>query len=370
MLLAIETSCDETAVAILDMAKPLSEYEDVKELLLVDLVSSQMKLHEPFGGVVPELASRAHLEMLPKLVAEAFSKCGRTATDISAVAVTRGPGLKGCLLVGLTFAKSFSFARNVPLLPLHHIEGHLFAGEFMALSAPSSLPMLALVVSGGHTMLVHQPQFRDYKIIARTRDDAAGEAFDKCAALLGLPYPGGPALSNFAQNGDVGRFALPVGMPGDPTAFSFSGLKTAVLRLVEKEKRDSGSSVLTEQTVADLAASIQGAIVKALVKKSIQACIELKPKTFLLTGGVASNESLRAELIAALGRMGIPFVVPERRWCTDNAAMIGYLARRIMEHSQTKFSGGDWRSKNCLGPGVPLDVGALARWPLDSLGAV
>ncbi|MCB0325002.1 MAG: tRNA (adenosine(37)-N6)-threonylcarbamoyltransferase complex transferase subunit TsaD, partial [Bdellovibrionales bacterium] len=267
MLLAIETSCDETAVAVLDV-EPFLSGAPVGTYLKADLISSQAKLHQPYGGVVPELASRAHLINVPLMVEEALRLAGASLDTVSAIAVTRGPGLKGCLLVGLCYAKALSHARGVPLLAVHHIEGHLLAGELLPPDERPQWPVLALVVSGGHTMLVLMRGLGDYTVIAKTRDDAAGEAFDKGATLLGLPYPGGPQLSARAKDGDPTRFKLPVGVADDPTSFSFSGLKTAVQRLIHQ----LGEEAREPQTVNDLSASLQHAIVRALVEKSLQAC--------------------------------------------------------------------------------------------------
>lgn len=362
MLLAIETSCDETAVAVLDRSKRVIEYPAFAELVRADLISSQATLHMPYGGVVPELASREHVKNLPPLVDEALRLAGITAEQVTAVACTRGPGLKGCLLVGLSFAKAFAAAQRVPLLPIHHIEGHLFAAELATAGARPALPSLALVVSGGHTLLISQRAFRDYRLLASTRDDAAGEAFDKTASLLGLPYPGGPALSMMAKSGDAKRFKLPIGMMSDPSAFSFSGLKTAVSRLVQQLQRDSGP--LDQQTVCDIAASVQAAIVDALLRKTREALRAEKPKSFVLTGGVAANDALRDALAKEMQKRSIKFFVPSKRWCTDNAAMIGVLALRMIEEDGARFETPTWNSSLHLGPDAAFDIGALPRWPL------
>ena len=362
MLLAIETSCDETAVALLDVSKNVIEQTSFAELVRADLISSQASLHMPYGGVVPELASREHIKNLPPLVDEALRLARISAQDITAVACTRGPGLKGCLLVGLSFAKAFSAAQRVPLLPVHHIEGHLFAAELAIPGQRPELPSLSLVVSGGHTLLVLQTAFREYRLLASTRDDAAGEAFDKTASLLGLPYPGGPALALKAQSGDPKRFPLPIGMMSDPSAFSFSGLKTAVSRLVLQLQ--GSAAVLDDQTVCDIAASVQHAIVQALLRKSREAIRAEKPRSFVLTGGVAANDALRETLAAELQKRAIKFYVPPKRWCTDNAAMIGVLALRTMEENPDRYRSPSWNSRTQLGPDAPFDIGALPRWPL------
>lgn len=362
MLLAIETSCDETAVALLDRAKPVLEYTSFSDLIRADLISSQATLHMPYGGVVPELASREHVKNLRPLVEEALRIAGVSASELSAVACTRGPGLKGCLLVGLSFAKAFAATQRIPLLPIHHIEGHLFAAELATPGARPELPSLSLVVSGGHTLLVLQRAFREYRLLASTRDDAAGEAFDKTASLLGLPYPGGPALAMKANTGDAKRFKLPIGMMSDPSAFSFSGLKTAVFRLVQQLEQSSGA--LDEQTVCDIAASVQGAIVDALIRKTKEAIRAEKPRSFVLTGGVAANDALREALAKEMQKRAIKFFVPSKRWCTDNAAMIGVLALRTLEEDRERFCEPRWNSSMQLGPDAPFDIGALPRWPL------
>ncbi|MBP9837712.1 MAG: tRNA (adenosine(37)-N6)-threonylcarbamoyltransferase complex transferase subunit TsaD, partial [Proteobacteria bacterium] len=233
MLLAIETSCDETAVALLDLSKPISETSSSSEFLKSEIIASQIKLHQAYGGVVPELASREHLINLPLLIKKTIDDNSLNTDQIKAVAVTRGPGLKGCLLVGLTFAKFFAFSKNVPLLCINHLEGHVFSGNMLAREERPEYPYLTLLVSGGHTELILVEAYRKYKIICRTKDDAVGEAFDKSATLIGLPYPGGPQLAKRAETGDEESFRFPYGMPEDDSAFSFSGIKTAISREVK-----------------------------------------------------------------------------------------------------------------------------------------
>lgn len=360
LLLSIETSCDETAIALIDISRPLDSFDKASSAILADLIASQTDLHAAYGGVVPEIAAREHLNVLPALLGRAFSSSGRSARDIAAIAATRGPGLKGCLLVGLSFAKALARSLGVPLIPLNHLEGHIFAGELNDEGAKVELPLLTLVVSGGHTLLVSSASFREYRIIARTRDDAAGEAFDKSAALLGLPYPGGPALSRLAEGGDPTRFRLPVGMPKDPSSFSFSGLKTAVSRLVATF--DGGR--VPEDDRADLAASVEHAIVNALVTKTLDAIRSEKPRSFVLTGGVAANRTLRSRLSEALTPLGIALIAPPARWCTDNAAMMGILGARVFERNRDAYARGP--ADGTLGLDVPPDISALARWPLDA----
>ena len=348
MLLAIETSCDETGVALLT---PEGE-------VVADLISSQVQLHAPYGGVVPELAAREHTRNLPLLLAEALSTAGIGLSQISAIAVTRGPGLKVCLLVGVSFAKSLAYSLRIPLLPVHHLQAHINACFLDHGGKRPEFPLLALVVSGGHTLLVRMREASEATIIARTRDDAAGEAFDKIASLLKLGYPGGPALAAAADEGDARRFRLPVGMAGEPNWFSFSGLKTAVLRLT----RELGAAVNEPQIVNDLAASVQAAIVEALVVKTEQACLANAPKSVLLCGGVAANQALRQRLAELAATRGIEFFVPTPRWCTDNGAMVGAVGLEIVRrHRNWQPTAGEE-----LGPECPLTIGPLARWPLAS----
>ena len=341
MLVAIETSCDETAVAVFDRSGRV----------LSELVSSQIELHQPYGGVVPELAAREHLTNLPLLFERALSEAKISIVDITAIAATRGPGLNGCLLVGFAFAKAFAQARSIPLLPVNHLEGHLWAGDL--LENPVEPPFLALLVSGGNTALVLVRDFRDYEIVAETLDDAVGEAFDKVAMMLGLSYPGGPALSRLAESGNPVKYPLPVGLEGDPTRFSFSGVKTAVHRLIA-EVREKGGGELSEGQRADLAASVEANLVKTLVIKT-EAALKLHPEVrgLLLTGGVAANKKLRSELSELSGRHSLRFEVPPQKWCTDNAAMIGAVAFRQLQRPLEQWSG----------------FGPLPRWPLSELHA-
>lgn len=357
MLLAIETSCDETAVSVVDLTESLKTH---RIELRSDLISSQVKFHAAYGGVVPELASRMHLENLPLLIQRALSEAKTEIRALRAVVVTQGPGLKGCLLVGLNFAKALAFSRNLPLLLANHLEGHVYAGEL--LPDRPQYPMLCLVVSGGHTMLVLVREFRCYEVIAQTRDDAAGEAFDKIATLLGLPYPGGPNLSRLAERGDALKYPLPEALRNDPAAFSFSGLKTAVRKLYE----NLGGPAISEEDRANVAASAQRVIVKTLVDKSVAASQLLKPQSFVLTGGVAANSLLRAELTKALGVLGVPCVIPPAKWCTDNAAMIAALG--VLMYRQRREAFESWSNqKDSLGPGVSFGVDAKPRWPLSEI---
>ena len=375
MLLAIETSCDETALALFDAGVRFTDPEFARRgrpldgaELRQDIVSSQIKLHQAYGGVVPEVAAREHIKNLPLLIQSMLTAAGIGIDSISAVAVTRGPGLKGSLLVGLSFAKSLAWSRAVPLIPVHHMEGHLLATELLPAAERPEYPAVALVVSGGHTMLVRIDAIGSYHLLATTRDDAAGEAFDKAATLLGLPYPGGPSLSKRAVAGDPFRFQFPAGMLKDPASFSFSGLKTAISRTVSS----FGAEIETnQQLVDDLAASVEQTIAHILVYKTVQACEAVRPKSVILTGGVAANGRLRSMLKSEVEKLGLRFCVPPPKWCTDNAAMIGIVACREIENNPESYSA--WpadrgftlgSSPSGLGPRAPFDLGALPRWPV------
>jgi N6-L-threonylcarbamoyladenine synthase len=349
MLLAIETSCDETAVCLMDMdsSKPFSER------IVFETLSSQIELHRQYGGVVPELASREHIKNLPILLDTALKESSLGTSDITAVAVTQGPGLKGCLLVGLSFAKAFAQALRIPLIPINHLEAHIFSGFLMPEKEQPEYPFLCLLVSGGHTMLVNVESFRNYQIVASTQDDAAGEAFDKGALLLGLPYPGGPEISRCAEQGDENRFSLPIGMPTVDDSFSFSGLKTALARM-----RDSLGEEIDNKTLSDLCASYQQAIINALLLKSEAALKKLSPRSFLLTGGVAANKKLRLDFEKMLEVRNIPLRAVAPCWCTDNAAMIAALASAIIDDAGDSFQK-DSRSE--------LSLGVKPRWPIDEL---
>lgn len=299
-ILGIETSCDETSAAVTDGARILS-----------NVVSSQVDLHAKWGGVVPEAAARAHVESILPVVEEALSEAGCLLPEIRAIAVTNRPGLVGALSVGVSAAKALSLVLNIPLIGVHHLEGHLCS--LLAGSPNLPYPRVCLIVSGGHTEIVRVGAARSYEIVGQTIDDAAGEAFDKGARLLGLGYPGGRAIQDTARGGNPYRYPLPKGLNGDTHDFSFSGLKTAVLRLVEKEGPDLN--------IADAAASLQHAIVEVLVERTMAA---LAPGDLAvgLVGGVAANLSLRSRLEDECRRSGIRFATPAIALCTDNAAMI------------------------------------------------
>src|ERR671914_2108683 len=300
LVLGIETSCDETAAAIV---------RDGREIVS-SVIASQIKTHERFGGVVPELASREHLDKIVPIVDEAFMRAGMTFEDINGIAVTVGPGLVGSLLVGVSYAKAMAFALNKPLVGVNHIEGHIYSVAFD--NPPVEYPALALVVSGGHTNLFFIPEPGKYKVIARTRDDAAGEAFDKVAKLLGLGYPGGPIIERLAREGNpkAVKFAIPR-MGDNRPDFSFSGLKTAVQKYV----RESGLQPVTNggepsQGIKDLAASFQSTVVRSLVSTMERVAAEYLPKTLVVAGGVACNSALRAACSEAAERLRVPVYFP------------------------------------------------------------
>ena len=304
-ILALESSCDETSAAVL-----------VNREIRANVIASQIEMHQRWGGVVPEAAARQHVEAILPVISEALATANIERTDLRAIGVTNRPGLVGALSIGVTAAKALAFALKIPLIGIHHLEGHLcsvFGGD-----DDVPLPHLALIVSGGHTELVEVRDIGDYQIAGATRDDAAGEAFDKSARLLGLGYPGGYAIQQAALDGNPKRYPLPRGLRGDTVDFSFSGLKTAVRRLVETE----GDRL----HIADAAASIQEAIVSVLADRAIHATEVAGYKTLTLVGGVAANLALRQRLLDLASRRSIRLVVPPLSLCTDNAAMIGLAA--------------------------------------------
>ncbi len=310
LVLAIESSCDETAAAVVDGERKV----------LADQVASQIDFHSRFGGVVPEIASRKHTEAIVPTVMDAMEQAGATWGDLSAIAVTQGPGLVGALVVGLAFAKGLAFATGLPLIGVNHLEGHLYANRYVAPDIQT--PFIALLVSGGHTMLVHVKDWGDYEVIGSTKDDAVGEAFDKVAKALGLGYPGGPIISRYAAQGNPEAIDFPRAMmhSGD-LQFSLSGLKTAVVTYINK-KNAAGEAV----DIPDLAASFQAAVVDVQTHKAWKACQMTGCKTLCIGGGVASNPALRASLADYLGRRGVRVVMPDAHACTDNATMIASCA--------------------------------------------
>ena len=305
IVLGIESSCDETAAAVLvDGRRVLSS-----------VVASQDDVHAPYGGVVPELASRRHLEVIVPVVEKALAEAGVALGDLDGIAVTYGPGLVGSLLVGCSMAKSLAWVHRLPLVGVNHLEGHVYAA-FLT-DEPPEYPFLALVVSGGHTALYHAPAPLTYHLVGQTRDDAAGEAFDKVAKLLGLGFPGGPIIERTAERGDPRAIAFPLAQMTDGASdFSFSGIKTAVSLYVRRHRP------LGEAQVADVAASFQAAVVKMLVRQTVRAALRIGVKRVVLTGGVAANGPLRTALHAEAEQHGIRLHIPPPRLCTDNAAMI------------------------------------------------
>ena len=305
IVLGVETSCDETAAAVLDGGRKI----------LSSVVASQDAIHGPYGGVVPELASRRHLESILPVVTEALSRAGVTLNDLEGIAVTHGPGLVGSLLVGCSFAKSVAYARGTPLVGVNHLEGHIYAAF---LDNPAlAFPFLALVVSGGHTALYLARAAGQYERIGQTRDDAAGEAFDKVAKLLGLGYPGGPVIERVARQGNPRAILFPTAQMSDGAPdFSFSGIKTAVSLYARRHRP------LDPGQIADVAASFQARVVTALVRKAVRAASRLSVSRLVLTGGVAANGALREALARECAERGWELSVPSRALCTDNAAMI------------------------------------------------
>lgn len=341
LILAIESSCDETAAAVMHGGREL----------VANVVASQIDFHARFGGVVPEIASRKHTEAIVGVVDEALAQAGEALgldrqlrfDELDALAVTNGPGLVGALVVGLAYAKGVSFATGLPLVGVNHLEGHIFANVIA--DAAVEPPLVALVVSGGHTSLVHMPEWGVYRTMGETLDDAAGEAFDKVAKVLGLGYPGGPILSKLAEDGDPAAIDFPRAMlhSGD-YKFSLSGLKTAVLNHIRHEQ-EAGREI----DVPDLAASFQAAVVDVQVAKAVRAVQETGARTFCLAGGVAANPALRSALTEAMAAQGVHVSVPPITLCTDNAAMIAAAAH--YRYRRGEFLGLDAEPD----PGLRLD---------------
>lgn len=309
-ILAIESSCDETAAAVVVNGRKV----------LSSVIASQIATHTLYGGVVPEIASREHIKAIDKVIDAALKESGKTLDELDAIAVTYGPGLVGALLVGLSEAKALAFAAKKPLIPVHHIEGHIAANYIE--NTEWKPPFVCLVASGGHTHLVHIKDYNSFEILGRTRDDAAGEAYDKVARVLDIPYPGGPGIDKLSDEGDPNAIQFPrVMLENDTYDFSFSGLKSAVLNYINKAKM-TGTSI----NRADVAASFQQAVVDVLAEKAIRACKSTGVNRLAMAGGVSSNKHLRARIEAECEKNHIAFCVPKPVLCTDNAAMIGSAA--------------------------------------------
>lgn len=318
-ILGIESSCDETAASVVSSGR----------ILRSNIIWSQADLHKQFGGVVPEIAARKHIEAIVPTVREALDAAEMTLDDIDAIAVTAGPGLIGALLVGVSYAKGLAMAAHKPLIPVHHISGHVAANyiNFPELEPP----FVCLIASGGHSHIVHVEDYADFRVLARTRDDAAGEAFDKISRALGLGYPGGPLIDRVAQYGDPHKYAFPkTTFPGGSLDFSFSGLKTAALNFINQKKLRADLRDLDAETVrpeiADFCASYQHAIVNVLSERAVDACLAVGSKQLAIAGGVAANRGLRRLLEERTAAHDIEFFVPPPILCTDNAAMIASMA--------------------------------------------
>lgn len=328
VILAVESSCDETAIAVVEGGRRIH----------ANVVASQTALHAATGGIVPEVAARAHLRWIVPVLDEAIADAGVRPGDVDAVAVTYGPGLAGSLLVGINFAKALALVHDRPLVGVNHLEGHLYAAWLLdpgeAEREEPPFPLVALIVSGGHTFLVAMRDHLTYRLLGQTVDDAAGEAFDKVGRLLGLPYPGGPAIQAAAAGARRRDVAFPRAWLGDSYDFSFSGLKTAARRTVDEARAaeglpagDSGAR-LSEATTSELAFGFQASVVDVLATKTIRAAEETGARSIVLGGGVAANAELRARLAGEAEARGLPLIVPRPGLCTDNGAMIGAAAAR------------------------------------------
>ena len=336
-ILAVESSCDETAVAVVRDGRKV----------LTDCIASQVALHREYGGVVPEIASRKHIEAIYALADQALENAGLTRSDIDAVAVTYAPGLIGAVLVGVNFAKAAAMALNKPLIPVHHIRGHI-AANYIAYPELEP-PFVCLVVSGGHTMIIEVKDYTDMRILGTTLDDAAGECFDKVGRVLGMPYPGGAALDKAAQQGDETKYHLPVAKPGEnPYNMSFSGLKTATLNLIHHAEQ-----VGEELDIPSLCASFTAAVSETLVPRVVRALEETGYKKVAVAGGVAANSRIRKDILEAAEKLGAKVYMPPLSLCGDNGAMIGaqayyeYLAGNIADMSLNAYA-----TKSILGESV------------------
>lgn len=337
LILGIETSCDETAAALVEDGKTV----------LADVVSSQIALHSPYGGVVPELASRKHVETVLPVIAEALAKAGIAAADLDAIAVTRGPGLVGALLVGISTAKAMAYALNKPMIPVNHLEGHMHAA-FLG-GEPLADPFVCLVVSGGHTALYRVGTEQDIQFLGTTRDDAAGEAFDKVAKILGLGYPGGVAIDKLAVDGNPRAFPFPRAyLEKDSLGFSFSGVKTAVANFVKRYGGPADPASAAPYRLEDLVASFQEAVVEVLVDKTVMAAKFAGVQDIAVVGGVSANRRLRQRFREECETRQLHLHLPEIRYCTDNAVMIAAAAYSV------------WRREGFCTDFIELD--AVSRW--------
>ncbi len=329
IILAIESSCDETAVAILKNGE-----------LKANVISSQIEVHQKYGGVMPEIASRLHLENIGAVLDEALKKSDTKLEDVSAIAFTRGPGLIGALHVGLQAAKTLSLIYNIPLIPVHHLAGHIYANEYVE---KLEFPLLAVVVSGGNTELVYMKDHLDFKIIGETKDDAIGESYDKVARVLGLPYPGGVAIDKLAKEGEH-NYKLPTPLHDNSLDFSYSGLKTAVINLIHKEEQN-GNKI----RVADMAKSFQDVAIKEVIERVKRATERYEIKEIVLAGGVSANSYLRSEITKIFENSNIKVIIPPL-WCTtDNAAMIAMVGNYLYDRKLF----------------APLSIGVDPSWKIE-----
>lgn len=322
-ILAIETSCDETAASVIENGNQV----------LSNVVQSQIESHKRFGGVVPEVASRHHVEMITRVIEEALKNANLTAKELDAVAVTYGPGLIGALLVGVNAAKAFAFAHDLPLIPVHHIAGHIYANQ---LEHKIKFPLISLIVSGGHTELIKMNNHLDFEVIGETLDDAVGEAYDKVARVIGLPYPGGPEIDRLSKEGKD-AYDFPRALQDDSYNFSFSGLKSHVINKLHNEKQKN-----IEVNKADVARSFQESVVDVLTTKTMRALKDENIETLIVAGGVAANSALRERFETLTKENSIELYIPSLKYCTDNAAMIGAVAYE-------QFKRGDFADLNLNG---------------------
>ena len=329
IVLGIESSCDETAAAVISNGKMCS-----------NVIASQIAVHSPYGGVVPEIASRKHIEAINPVICQALSDAGVTLPEIEGIAVTRGPGLIGSLLIGLSAAKALAYALDIPLAGVNHLEGHI-AASFLAEKVPAT-PFAALVVSGGHTSIYLAKNYHDFQLIGQTRDDAAGEAFDKAAKLLNLGYPGGVVIDKISKGANPRAVAFPRAMK-DSSDFSFSGLKTSLLTMLKKRGRD-----FSAEELPDIVASYQEAIVDVLVEKTIKAAKDYGINRVVVCGGVAANSRLRERFAAETAAQNMELFIPPVILCTDNAAMIAAIGEIMLKNGHRDS----------------LDLNAVSRWPI------